>query len=151
MTESVGECVCEHKNLLQLCMCWWIFRSVSDMGRNFVCGVGLHGWRGHRRDGLSRWTVPHRIRNSDFRAREILSTGSPLQYSCLGKFLVCTPWSVALPGSSVHGIVPGKNTGVGCHFLFQGIFLTQGSNPHLLCLLHWQAVSLPLVPPGKPR
>ena len=28
--------------------------------------------------------------------------------------------------------------------------LTQGLNPHLLCLLHWQAGSLPLVPPGKP-
>ena len=27
---------------------------------------------------------------------------------------------------------PGKNTGVGCHFLIQGIFLTQGSNPGLL-------------------
>ena len=27
---------------------------------------------------------------------------------------------------------PGKNTGVGCHFHLQGIFLTQGSNPHLL-------------------
>ena len=27
---------------------------------------------------------------------------------------------------------PGKNTRVGCHFLLQGIFLTQGSNPHLL-------------------
>ena len=27
---------------------------------------------------------------------------------------------------------PGKNTGVGCHFLLQGIFLTQGLNPHLL-------------------
>ena len=26
----------------------------------------------------------------------------------------------------------GKNTGVGCHALFQGIFPTQGSNPHLL-------------------
>ena len=31
----------------------------------------------------------------------------------------------------------------------RGIFPTQGSNP-LLCLLHWQATSLPLVPPGKP-
>ena len=39
----------------------------------------------------------------------------------------------------------------GCHFLLQGIFLTQGSNPSLLCLLHWQAGSLPLVPPGKAR
>ena len=34
---------------------------------------------------------------------------------------------------------PGKNTGVGCHFLLKGIFLTQKSNPHLL---HWQADSL---------
>ena len=30
---------------------------------------------------------------------------------------------------------PDKNTGVGCHFLLQGIFLTQRSNPRLLCLL----------------
>ena len=44
---------------------------------------------------------------------------------------------------------PGKNTGVGCHFLLQGIFPTQGSNPHLLCLLHWQASFLPPAPPGK--
>ena len=35
------------------------------------------------------------------------------------------------PSISVHGIF--KNTGVGCHFLFQGTFPTQGSNP---CLLH---------------
>ena len=44
---------------------------------------------------------------------------------------------------------PGKNTGVSCHFLLQGLFLTQGLNPSLLCLLHWPADSLPLVPPGK--
>ena len=36
---------------------------------------------------------------------------------------------------------PGKNAGVGCHFFLQGIFLTQGLNPHLL---HRQADSLPL-------
>ena len=34
---------------------------------------------------------------------------------------------------------PGKNTWAGCHFLLQGIVLTQGLNQHLLCLLHWQA------------
>ena len=45
---------------------------------------------------------------------------------------------------------PGKNTGVGCLFLFQGIFLIQGSNSRLLCLLHWQVGSLPLVLPGRP-
>ena len=43
---------------------------------------------------------------------------------------------------------PGKNIGVGCYFLLQGIFLTQGSNPGLLCLLHRQADSN-TVPPGK--
>ena len=45
---------------------------------------------------------------------------------------------------------PGKNTGVGSHALLQGIFPTQGSNLRLLHLLHWQAGSLPLVPPGNP-
>ena len=35
---------------------------------------------------------------------------------------------------------PGKNTGAGCHALLQGIFLTQGLNPRLLCLLHWQVL-----------
>ena len=44
---------------------------------------------------------------------------------------------------------PSKNTGVGCHFLPQGIFPTQASNLHLLCIQHWQEGSLPLVPPGK--
>ena len=48
---------------------------------------------------------------------------------------------------------PGKNTGVGCHFLLQGVFPTQGSN---LCLLHygapWTVVPRFLCPwnsPGK--
>ena len=36
---------------------------------------------------------------------------------------------------------PGKNTAVGSHFLLQGLFLTQGSNPRSM---HWQAGSLPL-------
>ena len=44
---------------------------------------------------------------------------------------------------------PGKNTGVGFHDLLQEIFLTQGSNPHLSCLLLQQVDSLPLAPPGK--
>ena len=44
------------------------------------------------------------------------------------------PVDCSLPGSSVHGDSPGKNTGVGCHALLQGIFLSQGSNPSLLRL-----------------
>ena len=63
---------------------------------------------------------------------------------------LCDPWTVArqVPLSMDS---PDKNTGVGCHALLQGIFPPQGWNPHLLCLLHWQAGSLPLAPPGKPK
>ena len=60
--------------------------------------------------------------------------------------MACSP-----PSSSAHGDSPGENTGVGCHTLLQGIFLTQESNPSLLHLLHWQADYLPLAPPGKPK
>ena len=45
------------------------------------------------------------------------------------------------PRSSVHGVFQGRNTGVSCHFLLQGILLTQGLNPHLLCLQHSQTLS----------
>ena len=60
------------------------------------------------------------------------------------------PMGCRPPGSSVHGDSSSKNTGVGFYALLQGIFMTQGWNLHLLCLLHWQVGSLPLAPPGKP-
>ena len=44
---------------------------------------------------------------------------------------------------------PGKNTGVDCYALFQGIFPIQGLNPRLLRLLHCQAGSLSLAPHGE--
>ena len=69
-------------------------------------------------------------------------------FSCV--WLFETLWTVAArllcPWDS-----PGKSSGVGGLFLLQGIFPTQGSNPYLLHVLHWQAGSLPLAPPpGKP-
>ena len=63
---------------------------------------------------------------------------------------LCDPVTHSLPGSFVCGIFPGKDTGVGGHALLQGSFLTQGSNPHLLCLLLWQVGPSPPAPPGKP-
>ena len=45
---------------------------------------------------------------------------------------LCDPVDYSPPGSSVRADSPGKNTGVGCHALLQGIFPTQGLNPHLL-------------------
>ena len=52
-----------------------------------------------------------------------------LSHSVVSKSL--WPMDYSSPGSSVHGDSPGKNTGVGCHALFQRIFPTQGSNPSL--------------------
>ena len=43
--------------------------------------------------------------------------------SCL---TLCDSMDCSPSGSSVHGDSPGKNTGVGCHALIQGIFPTQG-------------------------
>ena len=44
---------------------------------------------------------------------------------------LCNPTDCSLSGSSVHGIFQGKSAGVDCHFLLQGIFPTQESNPGL--------------------
>ena len=46
--------------------------------------------------------------------------------------ILCNSMDYSPPGSFAHGDSPGKNTGVGCHALLQGIFPTQGSNPGLL-------------------
>ena len=58
-----------------------------------------------------------------------------------------TPWTVAPPGSSVHGISQASMLEQGCHLLLQGILPTQGSNTHLL---HWQTDPLPLSYQGSP-
>ena len=72
-------------------------------------------------------------------------TCSSLKKLCHGTFLGPTCWAKLLqscpilhnsmdcspPGSSVHEDSPGKNTGVGCRFLLQGIFPTQGLDPSL--------------------
>ena len=70
---------------------------------------------------------------------------------CCHSVMSGTLWPHEVSGSSVHGGSPGKNTGVDCHFLLQGIFPIQRSNPHLLCLLHWQMGSLPTAPLGKTK
>ena len=49
---------------------------------------------------------------------------------------LCNAMDCSPPVSSIHGDSAGKNTGVGCHSLLQGIFPTQGLNPYLLQLLN---------------
>ena len=58
---------------------------------------------------------------------------------------LCDTMDCSPPASSGPWDSPGKNTGVGCGALLQGISPIQGSNPGLL---NWQADSLALVPPG---
>ena len=100
---------------------------------------------------------------------------SRLRHSCLENLMVrglntyelsknkhmCVSHSVVSYSLQSHGLQPtrllcpqdspDKNIEVGCCALLQGIFPTQGSNPCLLCLLNWQAGSLPGAPPGKPN
>ena len=60
----------------------------------------------------------------------------------------CDPMDCSPPGSSVHEDSPGKNTGVGCHDLLQGIFQTQGLNPGLP---HCQHILYHLSHQGSPE
>ena len=62
--------------------------------------------------------------------------------------ILCDPMDCNLPSSSVHGDSPGKNTGVGCHALLQGIFPTQGLNP---CAPHCRWILYHLRNQGSPR
>ena len=60
----------------------------------------------------------------------------------------CNLMDCSLPGSSVHGDSPGKNTGVGYHVLLQATFPTQGSN---LGLPHCRQILYQLSHQGNPR
>ena len=73
----------------------------------------------------------------------VLSFGDLKVFSNMFTFCcvyVCVCDQSCLTLCNPHGNFPGKNTGVGCHFLLQGIFLTQGSNLSLLCLLHCRRI-----------
>ena len=62
--------------------------------------------------------------------------------------ILCDPMDCSPPGTCVHGDSPGKNTRVGCHFLLQGLFPTQGSNPGLP---HFRRILYHLSHQGSPR
>ena len=64
--------------------------------------------------------------------------------SCL---TLCDPMDCSPPGSYVHGILQAR---ILEWVAMPSWFLTQGSNPNLLCLLHWQVGSLPLGHLGSP-
>ena len=64
---------------------------------------------------------------------------------------LCSPLDYSPPGSSVHGILQARMLEWVAMPFSRRASLPMKSNPHLLCLLHWWAGSLPLAPPGKPK
>ena len=80
------------------------------------------------------------------KSRTRLSYWTELNWITNSCLTICNPIDCSRPGSSVHGIFPDKNTGVGYHFLLQRIFPTQGWNP---CLLHWHTDSFTFEPARK--
>ena len=77
-------------------------------------------------------------------ARSAAAAKSLQSCPTLGDFMDHSP-----PGSSIHEDSLGKNTGVGCHALLQGIFPDPGIKPTSLLSPCWQAGSFPPAPPGK--
>ena len=78
-----------------------------------------------------------------------------LELSHQSSLSLCSPMDCSPSGTSVYWNSPGKNIGVGCHALFQGIFPTQGLNSGLLryrqilyCLNHQGSLFSPFICPG---
>ena len=99
---------------------------------------------------VTPWTIAHQVLVS-------VGFGEACIYICLHAVLClaaqsclifCDPMDCSLPGSSVYGDSPGKNTGVGCHALLQGIFPTQVSKPGLP---HCRWILYKLSHQGSPR
>ena len=116
--------------------CWGILGP--GLGSNFS-GSPILEWGGPRPEWALVMTDKLNLLPLDHRLHSVAQSFPTL----------CDPTGVCPPGSSLHGDSPGKNTGVGCYALLQGIFWTQGWNPCLLHLLHWLEGYLPLMLPGK--
>ena len=87
------------------------------------------------------WCYHLRLLSDSFGCYRQISKYSNIVHACSVTQLCLALWD---PMFLCPWNFPGKITGVGCHFILQGIFLAQGWNLHLPGLLHWQADSLPL-------
>ena len=130
-------CACLYM-LLRICSSltlWWIPASISDLLNTFpVCYYCTEFSINDSSSWLmGYWDLSYSCWFSVYYFFLLLNeSASEAAQLCL---TLCDPVDCSLPVSSVHGL-PGKNTGMGCHFLLQGIFPTQGLN---LGLLHcWQ-------------
>ena len=114
-----------------LCLCWYVYFPFSQE-RESITSIRFSGSPANCRDGFP-W--------------EFVWVHAKSLQSCQ---TLCYPVDCSPPWSSVHGILQARILQWVGIFLLEEIFPTQGSNLHLLHLLHWHLGSLPLAPPGKP-
>ena len=118
----VGEYGCS-SDTTQLSQCLFLSESYAETSE-FIFGVCRRG---------------SRMNSIIMTMRETLITTFALShFSRVQPF--ATPWTIYSTRFLCPWGSPGKNTAVGCHFLFQGIFPTQGLNPRLLCLLYCRQI-----------
>ena len=124
VVKPVNLCTSRHRFLKQefIVLGWWL--SWQWWHLNGVIPPGFH-------DVLSIRILFHSVDVNTKSLQSCLTLRDPMVTLCDSARLLC-PWDP-----------PGKNTGVGCHFLLRGISATQRSNLHLLCLLHRQALGIP--------
>ena len=108
--------------------------------------LGCSPWAGEEQD-TTEWLSTQWTKRTCLSLNRLLWAPAKSLQSCTTLHDPMDVWPARLlsPWDS-----PDRDTGAGCHPLFQGIFPTQGLNQSFLHLLHWQMSSLPLAPPGKP-
>ena len=144
-------CMLSHFSHIWLCLTLWTVAHQTPLSMGILQARTLEVKSlGHVRLFATPWTVTYRASLSMGFSRQGYWNGLPFP----------PPGDLPDPGvepalqtDALPSEPPGKakNTGVGCYFLLQGIFPTQGSNQHPLGVLYWQIASLPLAPPGKPQ
>ena len=123
------------------CLEEWVTSTYDSLNKQQTIWGHWRDYQAISQNALSKKSSPETsgtVLDSDVDKEKVLDA-----QSCP---ILCDPWTVCwLPGPSVHGILPAKNTEVDC--LFQGVFLTQGSN---LGLLHCRQILYCLIHQGSP-
>ena len=117
--------------------CWGRKEGKKDPGMRWLLEVGVGGPQCLRKKNSGKQSKNHCVRWGPWDEKVKMLVGQ----SCP---TLQDPTDNSSSSSSAHGIFPGKNTGMGCHCLLQGIFSTKRLNPCLPCLLLWWKIPYPL-------
>ena len=112
---------------------------ISFLRKWAYLGIGLYRY-------IIKLKLGHRVDLDPLMTDTLRRACMRSHFSCI--WLFANLWTVA---HQAHPSMGFSRSGVDCHALFQGIFPSQGLNPHLLSFLHWQGSSLSPIPLGKPK